>query len=320
MAVGIKEILIKETSRIPSSVLKDVQFYLDEEEDRIDVIADVSTPAILTPTQVSNIQDQLTKHIGKPIELIMHCALSSNVSALGSVKNNIEQSLDGAFVKSKGNDTFKDIATTEQIIREHFTSDNALDLGRVEHVAFDQRRLMLAHVAGFRRMEPAEIDQLQLEIRKATGDNSIELVISQMDKTISTHEGTFRYGWFLGKKGTPENKERARQIRAELIAYFARDKAYALVNSNVTHLDDKFHFLLEIVGTEVYPLKNIERLQALLVQKYKEPIALYAWSRIEVVQGPQEAISMKELNAYFSGRQKENLPEILPLILEASRK
>lgn len=51
-----------------------------------------------------------------------------------------------------------------------------------------------------------------------------------------------------------------------------------------------------------------------------DKVDLYAWSRIEVVCGPEGAMSMKELSTYFSSRQKENLPEMMPLILEASRR
>ncbi|MFC1833000.1 hypothetical protein ACFL0S_13455, partial [Thermodesulfobacteriota bacterium] len=321
MARGIREILIQETSLIPSTVLDGMNFYLEEEEDLIHVVANVSTPAILTPTQVSKIQSILTQEIGRPVELIMHCALSSNVSALGSVKNAIEQNLDGTFAKSLGNDTLKDIATTEQIIREYFSSDNALDLGRVEFVHFgEKRRLMLAHVFGFRPLAPEEIEKLQAEIWKATKDDSIELIISHSEKTINTPEGVFRYGWFLGKQGTPENLERVRQMKADIVAYFDRENDFTLVNTNVTYLDDKFHFLLEIAGLELYPSPKIKELQSRLEQKFSDKVDLYAWSRIEVVHGPEGALSMKELSAQFSSRQKENLPEMMPLILEASRR
>ena len=320
MARGIREVLIQETSIIPSTVLESMNFYLEEEEDLIHVVANVSTPAILTPTQVSKIQGKLTQEIGRPIELIMHCVLSSNVSALGSIKNTIEQNLDGTFAKSLGNDTLKDIASTEQIIREYFSLDNALDLNRVEFLPYGQHRLMLAHVNGMRSLSPQEINELQSKTREATGDNSIRLVISQMEKNIVTTEGTIRYGWLLGKKGTPENFEISGQIKADLAAHFEGDNVYNLVDTNVTHLDDSFHFLLEITGSELYPRQEVQRLQDQLEQKFNEPIVLYAWSRIEVVHGPKEGISVKELNAYFSDRQKENLPDMIPLILEASRR
>ena len=320
MARGIREVLIQETALIPSTVLDEMHFYLEEEEDLIHVVANVSTPAILTPTQVSKIQGKLTQELRRPIELIVNCALSSNVSALGSVKNAIEQNLDGTFAKSLGNETLKDIATTEQIIREYFSLDNALDLARVEFVPYGDRRLMLAHVQGFRLLAPDEIENLQAEIQKATEDESVELIISQVEKTINTPEGAFLYGWFLGKQGTPENLERARQIKAEIASYFDRDDEFTLVSTNANYLDDKFHFLLEVTGPELYSPSNVEQLQAELEEKFSIPIDLYTWSRIELVHGPEGALSMKELSARFSSRQKENLPEMMPLILEASRR
>ncbi len=320
MARGIEQVLINETSLIPSTVLDDVQFYLEEEEDRIHVVAHVSTPAILTPTQVSKIEERLNQEIGMPIELIMHCKLSSNVSALGSVKNTIEQHLDGTLAKSAGNDTLKDIATTEQIIREYFSSENALDLNRVEVLPYGERRLLLAHVNGMRGLSPQEINELQNKTREATGDTSIELVISQIEKNINTTEGTMRYGWLLGKQGTPEKLEMRSQIRTELTAHFEGDNIYNLVNTSATYLDDTFHFLLEITGPEIYPRQKIERLQNQLAQKFNFPIVLYGWSRIEVVHGPEEWRSINELNAHFSERQKENLLEVVPLILEATRR
>jgi hypothetical protein len=74
------------------------------------------------------------------------------------------------------------------------------------------------------------------------------------------------------------------------------------------------------VGPAVYPRKKIESLQSQLSQKFSEPIVLYALSRVEVVHGPEGSLSMKELNQYYSGRQKENLPDEMPLILEAARR
>jgi hypothetical protein len=85
-------------------------------------------------------------------------------------------------------------------------------------------------------------------------------------------------------------------------------------------LDDKFHLLLEIVGPDFYPNENIEKLRAQLSQKFSEPIALYAWSRVERVQGPEGPLSMEKLSRYFGARQKENLSKKTPLILNSSGK
>ena len=322
IAKGIEKTLINQTSRIPSTALENVHFYLEEEQEKnlIHVVANISTPEVLSPTQVSIMQEQLIQDIKMPVELIVHCTLSSNVSAIGSMKNTLEQHLDGTFVKSAGSDILKDIATTEQMIREYLSTDVALDLSRVEYVPRNrQRNIMLAHVSGFRRISAKEIRQLEDNVRKAKQNPSLELVFTHLEKTISTVDGTIQYGWIPGKQYSPETIQRARQIHAFLVAFFDRDKVYKLVNTNVTRLDDRFHFMLEIVGPEVCPRQKIETLQAQLAKEFSEPLNLYALSRAEIVYGPEGLLSLKELNQYFSERQKENLPDDIPLILEASR-
>jgi uncharacterized hydrophobic protein (TIGR00271 family) len=319
MARGIKATLIDETSRIPSTVLLEVHHYLDEEEDKLEVVAGVSAPAVLTPTQVRRMQDELTEQIGMPTELVVHCLLSSNVSATGSLKNALEQNLDGTFTRTGGSDTVKAIATTEQIVREYLAAKPALDLARVEYVSYRERRLMVAHVVGVRALTAEEIVRLEAEIRQVTGDDGIELVIAGEEMTIGTSEGAIRYGWFLGTQATPENRERLRRVRGYLTQFFQGEEGYELLDVRATRLDDSFQILLEIAGPEVYPRHRVERLRSLLARELPEAIALYVWSRVETVYGPEGPTSITKLDRYFSARQTENLPQEMSLILEASR-
>ena len=115
-------------------------------------MASIHTPTILKPTQVTTLQEQLSQKIGMPTELIIRCVISNNVSALGSVKSIIAPRLDGTFVRSSENDILNDIAATEQIIREYFSIDEALDLYWVENLSIGQNKVMLAHVIGARQL------------------------------------------------------------------------------------------------------------------------------------------------------------------------
>jgi len=312
----IKVTLREATSQIPATYLRRVYHY--REEDTVHVLANVHTPKFLTPTQVSSIQNQLSERIGSPAQLTVHCVISNNISATGALNNAVIPKLDGTYVRSSENDALQDIATTEQIIREHFASDRSLELIRVEPMLFKQRKIMMAHVFGFREVTPEEVGILQTRIREATGEGTVELVFSNLKKTLIYEQGTIRYGWIRGIKGTPENLQRLQKVRADLESAFVRDDAYDLVNINATLLDDKLHFLLEIAGPEVYPIQKVEALESQLGKKYSEPIKIYAWSRIEVVNGSEGPISLTEFHRSFSERQKGNFPEELPIILEAS--
>jgi uncharacterized hydrophobic protein (TIGR00271 family) len=312
----IKTTLTEATSRIPATYLDRVDHY--SEGDTVHVLANVHTPTFLTTNQVTIMQNQLSERIGKPAELITHCIISNNISALGSVKNVITTTLDGKFVKSSENKTLSDIATTEQIIREHFAADQSFELIRVEQLLINQRKIMLAHVMGFRPFVPREIEDLETRIREATEEKTIELFFSSYLKTLNNEQGRIRYGWIPGKQGTPEILKQIRQVREDLTTTFAHDKTYELVNINATHMDGKLHFLLELVGPEIYPRQSLTALESRLSQTYSEQIKLYGWSRIEIVQTSEGALSLMQLQRSFSERQRENLPEDIPMILESS--
>ena len=312
----IRTTLTDDLSNLPATYLGQVHHYA--EADRIHIMATVHTPIYLTPTHVSRVQGRLSAEIGTPIELILHCILSNNVSAQGAIKNVLTPKLDGTFVTSSENPTINHIAAAEQVIREYLAHDKALMLLRVEPLAFADRQIMLANVAGVRELAIKEIAELERRIRKATGEAAYELVFSSVRKTLSDTGGTIRYGWILGDKGIPEIRDRIQEILTDLKGAFTDDNTFSLVNVNATQLDGKLHFFLEIVGPEVYPRSSVDALQARLAEKYAEPIALYAWSRIEVVHAPQGTVSFAQIQRYFSDRQKENLPEELSMILEAS--
>ncbi len=184
---AIKMTLIENLSHIPATTLDKVYQYLDD--DKVQVMASIKTPTLLKPTQVSSLQEDLSQKIGMPIELTMQCIISNNVSALGSVKNIIAPRLDGTFVKSINSDMLNHIATTEQMVREYFSNDETMDLLRVENLSVDQNKVMLAHVIGTRQLTGEEIALLENHIRKVTKDDSLELIISTILRTLSNNEG-----------------------------------------------------------------------------------------------------------------------------------
>jgi uncharacterized hydrophobic protein (TIGR00271 family) len=308
--------LIDELSRMPAPILARVHHYTDR--DQVNVVASVHTPRFLAPGEVSRIQEDLTRKIGKPASLIVHCILSNNVSAQGAVNHVVTPKLDGTFVVSSDNPVLNAISTAEQIIRDYLSGDKALSLIRAEYLTFGERKFLLAHMLGLRPMTTQEIAMLETRIRGAVGDDGIELAVTSLEKSLKTATGPVRYGWILGDQGTPEIRDRIQRIRGDLEAAFARYETFELVNINATRLDGELHFLLEIAGHDVFPPDELEVLQTRLVASYAEPVKLYAWSRIERVRGPDGLMSLENLNRYFQDRQKENLAGEIPLILEAS--
>jgi uncharacterized hydrophobic protein (TIGR00271 family) len=309
----IQQTMASALSNIPSTYLGSV--YHDKEGDKIQVMAGVHTPKFFTPTQVSHLQDKLSANLGMPVELLVHCVVSSNVSSHGSVNSVMGRNLDGSFVRASNNPALKEIAISEQVLREYFSEDMAANLFWVELVNLANRKFMVAQVVSMREILPQEITLLQKRIRQRAHDNNIYLVVSRVEKKLQTEIGPMRYGWILGDKATPALRQKIDEIREELTKAFAELPGFDLVKFNATSFDDKLYLLLEIRGPELFPQSKIDELQTSLTQKYSMPVVVYAWSRVEVVRGPQGDESVNKMHQYFNLRQKENLPKELPSLL-----
>ncbi|WP_338601727.1 TIGR00341 family protein [Desulfoferula mesophila] len=309
----IYQTMIGALADIPSTYLGSV--YHDKEGDKIQVLAGVHTPKFFTPSQVLRVQEKLSASLEMPVELLVHCVVSSNVSAHGSINSVMSRNLDGSFVRASNNPALAEIAISEQVLREYFADDMATNLFWVDLVNLTNRKIMVAQVVSMRDILPSEITLLQDRIRQKAKKDNLYLVISRVGKQLQTEIGPMRYGWIPGNKATPAIRQKIDEIREELTKAFAERHGFDLVEFNATSLDDKLYLLLEIRGPKLFPQSDIDELQTSLTRKYSMPVVVYAWSRVEVVRGPHGEESVNKMRRYFIMRQKENLPKELPALL-----
>jgi hypothetical protein len=210
-------------------------------------MAGVHSPKILTPTKVTAMQNHLTEAVGRPTGLIVHCILSIYVSALGSVGYVVTHRLDGTFVKGSDTPTLNFVAKAEQVLRKYFAGDGASKLFSVEYRTLGQRRMVVDHILGLRKLASEEIALPEAPIREAGGDEAV-VGVTAIERTVHNNEGEVLYGWILGDKGTPKVRECILQVREDLASAFSGEPGHAPVTVNATQLDGRLHFLLEIVG------------------------------------------------------------------------
>jgi hypothetical protein len=316
IAKTIEAIFTSELATSPAAFLDRMEY--DVEDNQAEVMAIIHTPTMMRPMKVSQIQQMISRQIGMPTKLVVQCVIGNNVSALGSVKTVFAPQLEGSFIKSSDNPVLRKIAIAEQVIRGYLASSMTMTLERVEHVPMANHDVLTAHLIGVRELAPEEVGLLESRIRKATDNDTIELNISTIHKSLISGDGAVRYGWILGDKATAETHARIRLIREELSAIFEGDRDFELVNVNVNELEGKLQFLLEITGPQVYSRRRLAELEAHLSRKFAEPVVLYSWSRVEVVSGPEGRMSLQELDRRFVSRQHENLPQELPSIQKKS--
>lgn len=82
---AIEDVLIKELAELPSASFDKMIYKADK--DKIHVLAYAHTATIISPTQVSQIQEHLAEKLKQPTELTIQSKLAHNVAALDSLNN-----------------------------------------------------------------------------------------------------------------------------------------------------------------------------------------------------------------------------------------
>lgn len=312
----IHAVLEKELANIPSAGLDEVHHYTDKQ--KLYVLADVHAPATITPSRIKIMQEKVSQDVDMATHLTVRSVRSANVTAQGSAIYDSALALDGKFGRPVKSLVLRNIAIAEQILREKFEDQHAVYFYRAEFMQVLHRNIIKAYVGGLHLLNEDEILQLEAAIRQATGDESLELIIRTDPEKLQSSVGMIRYGWILGDKATPERLAIIKEIKAELYTAFQNQGGFEIVNVNANYLDSKFHFLIEVVGPEIYPQEKLDAVRKQLAEKFTEAIDLYVWSRPEVVLTPNGAMPLDAVYQYFAKRQKENLPDEMMLMMEAS--
>jgi len=308
--------LEKELAKMPSAGLDEVHHYTDKQ--KLYVLADVHTPATITPSRVNIIQEKISQDVDMATHLTVRSVRSANVTAQGSAIFDSALELDGKFGRPVESVVLRNIAIAEQILREKFEDQHAVYFHRAEFMQLMHRNIIKAYVSGLHLLKENEILQLETAIRKATGDESLELIIRTAPENLQSTVGNIRFGWILGDKATPERLAIIKEVKAELYTAFQNQGGFDIVNVNANYLDSTFHFLVEVVGPEICPQEKLDAVRRQLAEKFTEAIDLYVWSRPEVVLTPNGAMPLDAVYRYFAERQKENLPDEMMLMLESS--
>jgi uncharacterized hydrophobic protein (TIGR00271 family) len=312
----IHAILETELVKIPSAGLDEVHHYTDQ--DTLFVLADVHAPATITPSRVERIQRKISEDVDMAVRLTVRSVRSANVTSYGSATYDSALELDGKFGRPVESPILRKIALAEQILREKFEDQQAVYFQRAEFMQVLQRNFIKAYVSGLHLLKEDEILQLEAAIREATGDDSLGLVIRTIPEQLQSSAGRIRYGWILGNKASPERLSFIEKVKAELYVAIQDRDGFEIVNVNANYLDSRFHFLVEVVGPTIFPREGLDAARDRLSEKFAEAIDLYVWSRPEVVWTPDGIMPMDAVYQKFASRQKENLPDEMMLLFEAS--
>ncbi|HZE20633.1 MAG TPA: DUF389 domain-containing protein, partial [Desulfobaccales bacterium] len=143
---AIKSNIEIQFSQFPSTSL--VSTIHQEYKGKLYILATVRTPKLIDPNRVRAIQDDLSRKLGLPTELIVRVSLAKDVSATGSTSQVTAQNLNGFFLGGKLSPDVMKVQSAEQALREILAARPDLTLKDVDLLHFPRGPVIMATIQG----------------------------------------------------------------------------------------------------------------------------------------------------------------------------
>ena len=312
----INNVLKEEFSHLTATELRKVIHYKDD--DKIFVLAHVHASGDIQPSRVKKMENALEHEVKAPVELFVRSTLSEDVSSTGSANQVLTETLDGFFVSRKPDPRLKLLKQSEQIIREYLETQLGMYMEDINLLTASEKPSILATIFGARLLGSEEIESLESEIRKRTGEKTLNLLIRHINLNLYDRLGKIYYEWATFEQFTPEHEMIFKKIKEFLKTEFDKS-AHFLGHSDVSIRQGIYHVLVELTGRKLYSHEELLELRKKLLKITGDQVQVYVRSKPEVVltQNGDSSFDelqdkfLKQMESLYQGKIKKMLDESL---------
>ena len=264
--------------------------------DSIDILASVTTPRVLSPKKIKEIQNKLDKRLDLHSNLIMRCQVTKDISSTGSASGVVGRNLDGEFISTNLNPKIKRLQIAEQVLREMFEGYKGLhlDLDNMDLVELPQCAILIASIQSSRPLTPVEVERLERAIQERLGDKQVRLLIRSDDLVDVTRKGRILYGRAhfgnLSAKDKTAQKDLERNVKTEI----TRFKDMFATNVDAVKRGEGWSVRAEVVGPRVFRPSEVERIEKRVSKATDKTVSLNLWCRVELMVNRNHFISIED--------------------------
>ena len=280
---AIKRVLEKELSSERGACVENVIY--DNKGLNVNVLAYVTTPRVLSPKKIKEMQGILDKKLNARANLIMRCFITKDISSTGSTSGIVARNLDGEFISSNLHPNVKRIQIAEQVLREMLESYKGLylDLDHLNLVQLPNGAVVVASIQSGRTLTPREVSRFEKAIQERLGDEKVRLLIRSDDLTDVSSKGRVLYGKAhfggLSKEEKATGEVLERQMRNEIRGI----KNMFAPNVDAVPKGDAWSVRAEVVGPRVLRPDEVRLMENRVGKSTGKKVDLHVWSRVELV-------------------------------------
>ncbi|MEA3301960.1 MAG: DUF389 domain-containing protein [Pseudomonadota bacterium] len=293
---------------------------IENKDGGILVRADVNAPDVVAPRTISAIEKRLAEITGQPTRLFIRTTVTHDVSASGSINQFVEQTLDGISTTETGDLRLATLQSAEQIMREYLGERRGIRLESLNLIPSGPLMILIAQISGVRQLAIEEIKELEILIQNQVAEGKkTRLLVQQEISELSDSLGSLRTEFTM-----PQSGDLPVEVTDKMksIAVFARtwleSRDYWLHGWSITILDDDYHLLLEVRGTELFDSEQRQAIKQELANEFEVSVEVYVRSQLDTVVGPGGHIAFPDLLDDFRRRNRAAYgDEIKRSIIEA---
>jgi len=293
---AIEEALKTELAATPGTSVDQVIY--KRRQQAIDVLALVTTPRVLSPKKVKEIQDSLSRDLGLEASLILRCHISKDISSTGSTSFVVSRNLDGEFISTKLDPKVKRMQLAEQALREVLEDYQGthLDLDSIDIVDLPGEPILVAELQASRHITPFEVAAFEKAIRRRLQDPRLRLLIRSSDVTDVTSKGRILYGRAHFGKVSDEELAIRQKVEQEVKIQIERLPNMFAPNVDAEKRGKVWHILAEVVGPIVLTPGQIRTVEKGVSAATGVDVRLRAWCRAELMVDNSRLMAAEEVS------------------------
>ena len=277
---AIQSVLDEALSHEPNTALVNVDF--SRSRDGVDVLSTITTPHVVEPQLVQEIQDALARRLGEDVRLYVRCSVTQDVSATGSTSVRPYLSLNGRVTEAKLSPAMRLLQQAEQVAREVAPTRPDIRLQNVELVELASGPVFVISIESTRTPDTADVARFENVLRERLGEPRLHVVVRKTLTTDVTAKGRILLG--SAHFGDGDTSAVARQ---ELVEQAVRDGIQAVPDRfaaavDAVEQDGGWRVRAEVLGPTLPTPAEVRAVEERAAGAVGAPVRLSVWARAEV--------------------------------------
>lgn len=269
----ITEVLIDSLANLPHKNF--VKMVYQEGNEKVHVLAYVDSASIISPTQVSRIQQNLIDRLKQPVELVVQSNVARTVGALDAYNEVNAMNLDREFINKDLHPRVVKSKKADTIIRNYIAGRPGITLLQTGLLTKDDKDILLATISGLVFPSAEAIEEVESVLRQELEEPELELIVRFGKYELLNRDGRQRAELTGFAELTEDQQAVVEKIKNSLEHWFAQEPDYSLVGTDHTIIDGEFYFYLDVAGPHFFPVENVQLLQTLTTDTSSQKVNVF---------------------------------------------